>query len=237
MTDSEKDQLLEQEKQFKENFVIALAHKLRTPLNSARWVIETILKDDSIKQKDLLREGYNKIIDSINIVGEIMKSVAPDGKQAFEINKEKVNLCSITDAIIKDLEFLIQEKGVSLDYQKCDSALIFGDKKMLDIALTNIFDNAFRYSPKGKVVVSIEKNGKEAVLTVKDSGIGISKEDLDHLYEKFRRGKNALELDPGENGTGLYTTKRVVELHGGTINVASEGEGKGTTVTITFPLD
>jgi len=213
-----------------------LAHKLRTPLNSARWIIETILKNGTVSEKDLLREGYNKIIESINLVGEILKSAAPENRDFLKSNKEKVNLCDIVDEILKNLNFLISEKGTALDYKKCDSALIYGDKKMLDIGLTNIFDNAFRYSPKGKVSVTIEKTDKEAILTVKDSGIGISKEDMGHLYEKFRRGKNALELDPGENGTGLYTTKRVIELHGGTIKVESE-LGQGTTVTITFPLD
>lgn len=237
MTDQDKNQLLKDEKEFKENFVIALAHKLRTPLNSARWVIETVLKDDTLKEKELLKQGYEKIIESINIVSDILKSSSIESADIYRGNKEKINFCDIIDEILKNLNFLISEKEISLDYKKCDSAIIYADHKMLDIALTNIFDNAFRYSPKGNVSVSVEKIEHNVVLTVKDSGIGISPEDMSHLFERFRRGENAKELDPGENGTGLYTTKQIVELHGGTIKVDSEGVGKGTTITITFPLD
>jgi two-component system phosphate regulon sensor histidine kinase PhoR len=237
MTDTEKEKILQEEKEFKENFVIALAHKLRTPLNSARWVIETVLKkNEDMQEKDLLREGYNKIIESINIVSEILKSSAIESKDLLKGNKERVNICEIVDDIIANLNFLITEKETVLEYKKCDSAVIYGDRKMLDIALTNIIDNAFRYSPKGKVSIIIENNSREVILTVKDSGIGISKDDMAHLFEKFRRGKNAFELDPGENGTGLYTTKQIVELHNGTIKIDSE-LGKGTTVAITLPLD
>jgi signal transduction histidine kinase len=107
---------------------------------------------------------------------------------------------------------------------------------MLDIGLSNLFDNALRYSPKGKVSISIEKNEQETKLTIKDNGIGISNEDMKHLFEKFYRGKNALELDPDESGIGLYTTKRIIEMHKGTINIQSE-LNKGTTVVVTFPLD
>ncbi len=237
MTDSEKEQLQKEERDFKDNFVIALAHKLRTPLNSARWVIETVLRDDTLKDKDLLKQGYEKIIESINIVSDILKSSSVESADIYRGNKEKINLCDIVDEILKNLNFLMSEKETKLDYHKCDSAIVYADHKMLDIALTNIFDNAFRYSPKGEVKVSIEKEDGNVILKVKDSGIGISPEDMAHLFEKFRRGQNAKTLDPGENGTGLYTTKQIVELHKGTIKVESEGVGKGTTITITLPLD
>lgn len=229
--------LNKKEDQFRENFIMALAHKLRTPLNGARWTLETAMANEKGEQKELLREGYNKIIESINIVSQILKSTSYESYEKFlESSKEKVNLCLVIDDILNNLNFLIKEKNVSLEYKKCDSATVYGDKKMLDIGLTNLFDNAFRYSPGGKVSVSLTKDSRIATLTIKDNGIGISKEDMGHLYEKFFRGKNAKELDADESGIGLFTTKRIIEVHKGKIKIDSELE-KGTTVEITFPLD
>jgi len=223
--------------QFKENLTMALAHKLRTPLNGARWTIETAMANEKGEQKELLREGYNKIIESINIVSQILKSTSYESYEKFlEGAKEKINLCLVVDKIIKNLKFLIHEKNINLDYNKCDSATIYGDEKMLDIGLTNLFDNAFRYSPNGKVSVTFTKSSQSVKLTIKDNGIGISKEDMEHLYGKFFRGKNAKDLDPDESGVGLFTTKRIIEMHKGNIKIDSE-LNKGTTVEVTFPLD
>ncbi len=223
--------------EFKENLTMALAHKLRTPLNGARWTIETAMANESGEQKELLREGYNKIIESINIVSQILKSTSYESYENFvESTKEKINLCSIIDDILYNLHFLIKEKNITLEHNKCDSATVYGDKKMLDIALTNLFDNAFRYSPNGTVAVTVSKDQSTVKLVIKDNGIGISDEDKAKLFEKFFRGQNAKELDPDESGIGLFTTKRIIEMHKGTIVINSE-MGKGTSVEVTFPLD
>ncbi len=221
----------------KENFVMALAHKLRTPLNGARWAIESVMTNMSGKEKEVLLAGHDKIIESINIVGDILKTIKlEDGIDIFQAKKEKVDFINIIDQILENLQFLKNEKNVTLKYNKIDSATIYGDKRLLDLGLTNLFDNAFRYSPEGNVEVNVSKEGQSVILIIKDSGIGISKEDLSQIFERFHRGQNAMELDPGENGVGMYTTKQVIEMHDGEINIQSE-LGKGTTVTVTFPLD
>ncbi len=222
--------------QFKETFIIALAHKLRTPLNGARWALEMIMKDFQGKDKEILLAGHEKILESINIVSDILNSIKPDGQDSFPIKKEKVDFVAVVDQILENLQFLRNEKNVTLKYEKIDSATIYGDKKLLDLGLTNLFDNAFRYTPDGKVDVVISKEGQNAKLEIKDNGIGISKEDLEKVFEKFHRGKNAIEMDPDENGVGMYTTKRVIEMHDGKIDVQSELD-KGTTIVVNFPLN
>jgi signal transduction histidine kinase len=232
MNPEEKNQEIEQ-------FVTALVHELRTPLSGARWAIESVMPTETDGNKDLLKQAYNKIIESINIVGDILRSSDPDTHFNFsDIKKEKVDLSLVVDDILKNLDFLIKEKGITLTYDQKDSATIYGNKQMLKLALTNIFDNAFRYSPHGTVFVSIVKNdGNSLVLTVKDSGIGIAPEDMQNIYKKFFRGDNAQKLDPGESGVGLYTTKKIIEeMHGGTMKVESE-LGHGTTFEVVFLLD
>lgn len=223
---------------FKETYILALVHKLRTPLNGARWALDMALKNNECKDRDILNEGYNKIIDSINTVSEILKSAELNTDGNFSnFRKEKINICIIIEDILKSLEFLVQEKQINLVYEyKCDPITIYGDKKMLELGLTNIFDNAFRYSPKGTVSVFLAQDGNMAKLIVKDSGIGISKEDLKNMFGKFYRGKNAREMDPTQSGVGLFATKKIVEMHKGNIKIESE-LGKGTTVEVKLPVD
>src|ERR1035437_2819445 len=148
----------EEEKKEIEQFMTALVHELRTPLNGARWVIETVMQSETGEKKDLLKQAYNKIIESINIVGDVLKSADPESNFSLaDMKKEKVELSLVVDDILQNLAFLIAEKEINLEYTQKDSATIYGNKKMLRLALTNIFDNACRYSPHGTVSVSIAK--------------------------------------------------------------------------------
>jgi len=220
----------------KETFVTAISHQLRTPLNGAKWAIEEVLEHQECPEKDLLKEGYDKVVQAINIVSDMLKSKDLDtDKDLFKLNKENVDLGIIIDGILKNLNFIIKTNSIDLEYNKKDILNIFADKKTLDLGLTNIFDNAFRYSPKSKVIVTLEKDGKKAKLTIQDHGIGIDPGDMDHMFQKFFRGKNAVAVDPNESGVGLYATKKIVEMHDGDIKLDSV-LGEGTTFYIYFPL-
>ena len=109
-----------------------------------------------------------------------------------------------------------------------------GDQKLLHSALTNVLDNAMRYSPNGKVNVDINSNNKNVEIVIKDTGIGISQEDLPFVFERFHRGKEAISIDPNESGVGLYVTKKIIELHNGGIYISSK-KGDGTTIKILLP--
>jgi signal transduction histidine kinase len=227
------------EEQFKDTYILALVHRLRTPLNGARWALDAAIKGETNQDnKELLNGSYNKIIDSINTVNEILKVAEINSAEGdLKIRQEKINLCTVVDGIVNNLNFLKEKKEITLAYdKKCDPTFILGDAEMLSIALTNIFDNAYRYSPKGNVTVTISKEGSVAKLSVKDTGIGIEREDLKHMFEKFYRGKNAQMIDPNESGVGLYSTKRIIEMHGGNISVDSE-VNHGTTIEVRVPID
>ena len=227
------------EEPFNDAYILALVHRLRTPLNGARWALDSVIKsEDKEESKKILNEGYNKIIDAINTVNEILKVAEVDSKDGqFNLNKEKINLCVLVDDILKNLDFLIKKKEITLEYdKKCDPVPVYGDPYVLCLGLTNIFDNAFRYSPKGKVNIIISKEGNMAKLVIKDNGVGISEEDSKHLFEKFYRGKNAKMIDKNESGVGLYSTKKIIDIHEGIITLNSE-ENKGTTVEVKLPID
>lgn len=220
----------------KKIFLTAISHQLRTPLSGARWALDTAIRDENCTNKQLLTEGLNKIKHSIDIVGEMVKSAEYDlGDGEIMLNKSNFILSDLIKNIIFNLDFLVQEKGISVKYEEMSSFEINADEKMLGIVLTNIFDNAFRYSPKGKVFVSVRREGSFAKIIVIDTGIGIDSADMEYVFQKFFRGKNAVILDPNESGVGLYATKKIIEMHGGEIKLYSV-LNKGTTVEITLPL-
>ncbi len=223
---------------FKETYILALVHKLRTPLSGARWGLDMALKNKECKDRDVLNESYNKIIEALNTIGEILKAAEMDSNERFaNLRKEKINVCVIIEGILKDLDYLIKEKNINLQYDReCDPVTIFGDKKLLDLALTNIFDNAFRYSPNGTVTVTLSEEGNMAKLVLQDNGIGIERDDLKHMFEQFYRGKNAKELDQTQNGLGLFATRKIIEMHKGSIKIESE-LNKGTMVEVKLPVD
>jgi signal transduction histidine kinase len=224
---------------FNEDFILAIVHRLRTPLNGARWALDSIInsKDKTI-DKETLNEGYNKIISAINMVDEILKVSEIDSKSGLlNLKKENINLCAMVEEILENLDFLIKKKQINLTFDKnCDPLSVYGDKEVLNMGLINIFDNAFRYSPKGNVAVNMTKEGNMALLTIKDNGIGIDDDDKKHLFEKFFRGKNAKLLDPNESGVGLYVTRKITEMHKGKISINSE-LNRGTIVEVRIPID
>lgn len=228
---------LEKDAQFKDAFILALVHRLRTPLNGARWALDSVMNGAEVDKK-ILNEGYNKVISAINMVNEILKVSEINSKDGpLNLKNEQINLSDMVEGILNNLDYLMKKKEINLDYDNnIEPIIILGDHDVLDMGLTNLFDNAFRYSPKGKVVVSVSKEDNMAKLVITDNGIGIDKEDLSHMFEKFYRGKNARLVDPNETGVGLYATKKIIEMHRGRISIDSE-VNKWTEVIVKIPID
>jgi len=227
----------------KQVFLSAMSHQLRTPLNGVRWAFESVLKNPKNSEGQLLcvdgnliKEGYERVLLSIDIIGKILKTAELEiDRKSIELKKEKVNLKTILDTIFSNLDYLIRNKMIVLVKEDYNDVEIDGDSKMLDLAITNVVDNAFRYSPKGRVVVNLFKADNQAILTIEDNGIGIDPSELEFIFQKFYRGKNAMTIDPDESGIGLYTTKKIIELHNGKIALSSV-LGRGTKISIALPL-
>jgi signal transduction histidine kinase len=218
---------------FDKTLVMALIHRLRTPLNGARWVLEPMIKDSKNIDEQLLKETYNKIIESINIITEVLNLMG-DGRK-LDLEKEKFDLGVLVDNILNNLKYIIKEKNTTFEYNKCNDCVALADMETIELAITNVIDNAFRYSPHGKVIISILKNDEDLKLVVKDNGMGISPEKLQNIFDGFLSSEYGMNMEPGRNGIGLYTTKRILEMNGGSIKIDSV-LGKGTTVEIVLPI-
>ena len=134
------------------------------------------------------------------------------------------------------LETPARAKGLTLALECPDKALaVWGDKEELDRLLNNLLSNAVKYTPHGAVQVSLERVNGAARIVVSDTGIGIPKDALPHLFHEFYRAPNARQVEESGTGLGLSIVKGLVDRYSGTIDVKS-AEGQGTTFTLTLPL-
>ncbi len=161
----------------------------------------------------------------------------------FEIGKE-VNLLKqpsqieiVIQNVVDKLAPMAQDKGLELNFQKEANALplVDIDVEKITAVLSNLIDNAIKYTEKGVVTVSVSYNNNFVEVVVSDTGIGIPKEDLPKLFNKFFRSGNVLIYNKTGTGLGLYLGKHIIELHGGHIDISSVVE-KGTTVKFTLPI-
>jgi len=216
-------------------FSTVMSHQLRTPLTGVRWAIEEAIRDKKTSKK-MLEEGERRIINAIDILNGVLKTTEFDSVgSGFKINKKPVVLNSLIRKIVANLNFIVEIRGNKISYDMPEEIAIDGDEKMLELAFTNIIDNALKYSPNGLVKISLAGGEKSVKLIVEDSGIGIESADLEYVSQKFFRGKNAMLVDPNGSGIGLYTAKKIVEMHDGEVKISS-GTGKGTKVVVNLPI-
>lgn len=220
----------------KTDFITVASHQMRTPLSAVRWGLEGALGDPdlSVSAKEILGNSLGSLQKAMDIVNELLKSAELDSKNV-EFARAPVDLLALVKNILRDVSYLARGKdaAVALD-APVRLREVRGDREALESALANIVDNAIRYSPGGRVEIRLTDDPEKVVLTVKDTGIGIPPDDLGHIFERFYRGKNAVAFEANETGIGLYTSKRIIERHGGTIGLQST-LGAGTVVTVVLP--
>ena len=147
--------------------------------------------------------------------------------------KERVNLKEIAEGIFKIFKQKAEEKGLKLNLICEDKPVIKGDPFKLEQMFINLIDNAIKYTKEGEVTVSLKKVDKKVIVSVRDTGIGIPKEHLDRIFERFYVVDKSRSKKLGGTGLGLSIVKHIVLLHNGKINVKST-VGKGTEFIITF---
>lgn len=221
----------------KSDFITVTSHQLRTPLTEVRWALDAALKDPSLPENPrfILQKCKQSIQRLAGIVDDMFRT------RAFELTdsnlkKEAVDASSLIREILEGLELLSHQKETDILFEPPETEIILdADRAKIRIALENVIDNAIRYSPKGRVRISMRTEGKNAVIRVEDSGIGIAPEEQNMIFTKFFRAKNALLLQPDGSGIGLYAAKTITERHGGSVSFISE-PGKGTIFLINIPL-
>lgn len=214
-------------------FTANVSHELKTPLQSIIGSTE-LLENNMVQQHDIPRFlGHIKkqATRLLRLIQDILRLSQLD--EGIELNRETVDLRSLTEEIIDSLEVSAQEKNIHLNLE--GNAHMQGMKSLLYEILYNLIDNGIKYNiPGGDVTVSLQETEKNIVVSVSDTGIGIPEEDHSRVFERFYRVDKSHSKSSGGTGLGLSIVKHGVELHKGQITVESE-EKMGTTMTIVFP--
>lgn len=226
--------------QIRREFSANVSHELKTPLTSINGFAEMIENGMASSPKDVIRfasfihRESSRLISIINDIIRLSEIEESEQKAFFE----EIDLFEIGQQVVDTLSFPAQEKEVEiiLDGQACNIEANF---RMMEELIFNLGDNAIKYNRQGgRVRITIEKDeaAKEAVITVADTGIGISEEHRKRIFERFYRVDKSRSKQSGGTGLGLSIVKHIVEYHHGNIDLKSSPDA-GTTITVYLPLE
>lgn len=226
--------------ELKSSFTTITSHEFRTPLTNIKLAVEIlknliVIKENSEKIIDKVNNKLEGILIDVDRMTDIMENVLTLGK--IEANKLTVNKSNIefnnylVNTFFAETNFNLTERQLVLNLIEEDCIFCF-DQKLMNQILTNLIQNAIKYSkPNGQIFIRSKQNDKYVIIEIEDEGIGMNDEDLKNIYQSFYRSKNVDHL-PG-TGLGTYIVKLFVEIMGGEIEIESK-LNEGTKVKLTF---
>ena len=226
--------------QMKNDFVSIASHELRTPLGVINSYLTLFLNgqlgDLTDDQKVYMQRVYNASGDMSALVEDLLNMSRIESGRV-ELAVQPFYMRDLIREVLSHLEHRVQAKKIKVQLRESKHKfLVHADRQKVEQALTNIIDNAIKYTyDSGQITVAAKSENGNAIVTVKDSGVGIKPENLGHVFEKFYREGNPLSVKEGGSGLGLYISRKLIELHGGVISVTSKRR-VGSTFTITLPL-
>jgi PAS domain S-box-containing protein len=223
----------------KDEFIAVVSHELRTPLNTIRlWT--RMLSNEKLSSKDR-EEG----VQMINRAAVAQQQVIDDLFDVSRIAAGKLKLAfhetlltNVIKGAVEAVEPVATARGIRMRSSvAANLGMVRADAGRLQQVIWNLLSNAVKFTPQGGTVsVNALRAGSIVAIEVQDSGIGIKHEFLPHVFDRFRQAEGGTTRTHGGLGLGLSIAKQIVDLHGGTISVASEGDGKGTTFRVELPM-
>ncbi len=229
--------------QRKSEFVSLVSHQLRAPITAIKGYTSLLLEGFYGKLAAKTKEPVERIFNSsqrlVKMVADFLDiSKIEQGKMAYTF--ADADLGEIVRDVAAEFVFVAKEKGLSFDLEipKKTRFPVLADEGKLRQVISNIIDNSIKYTPKGGITVSVERDGagKATRVRIRDTGIGLSAPDKEHIFGKFSRGEGGQKENTHGSGLGLYVAKIMVEAQNGKLWVESEGVGKGSTFVIEFAV-
>ena len=224
----------------KSDFISIVSHELRTPLSAIKGFLSMVIKKDfgdlNEKQSHFLSRVYQSNQRLINLVEDLLNvSYIESGK--IKLTPKPLVVEQLITEVVNELATKGFEKQIMLKINRRNKLpLVLADENRLRQILTNMIDNAIKYSlPKSEVTIDFKVQGDELITSVTDQGVGITSGQIDRIFQKFGRVYNPMSLQAGGSGLGLYIVKNLVEAHGGKIWVTSR-EGRGSKFSFTLPI-
>ncbi|MBI2865458.1 MAG: PAS domain-containing protein [Chloroflexi bacterium] len=225
----------------KDQFIVTAAHELKTPVTAIKGYAQLLLKrsqegvgPQAIKALQAINRQSDRISGLVNDLLDISRLTT--GR--MEMVTERVNLSELAEEVVDRMALTTTNHHIRV--VKAEPVVVKGDKERLGEVLTNLIDNAIKFSPKGgpyqgRIDVAVDIAGDEAVVSVKDYGVGIPKEKQHRIFQSFYRAHAGTPFDFGGIGVGLFISKEIVTRHGGRMWFESE-EGKGSTFYFSVPI-
>ncbi len=220
----------------KSDFLTVISHQLRSPLTGARYALTSYAEAKDQKLRDALVAQALLRVDKLNkTVNEMLKTFEL-GQRAMGTESKNFDVVAALREVIDGLHDECEATGANIILDAQKECTIYGNPELIKVALVHLIENAVRYSPAGKVSVSLTIDAPRVRITVSDNGIGIHPNDMPHIFERFYRAHNAMSLFPNESGIGLFTAQQIARRHSGEISLVSSALGKGTTICMDLPL-
>jgi signal transduction histidine kinase len=226
----------------KSDLISVSAHQLRTSLSAVKWTLKMFIDGDigtlTNEQGQFIKKSYENLEQMTAIVSDMLTLNSTDNSEII-LKFEKTDIVNLIEKTVLEFGGESKKKSIELTFLKPEESLpeINCNREMIRVLLQNLIENALKYNKEsGKIVVAVKKIDKEIEISVKDSGIGISREDQNNIFQRFFRAENAKKCDPIGSGLGLYTIKKIVGNHRGKVSFKST-LGVGTTFFILLPLD
>lgn len=228
------EEALEEQKRF----VADASHELRTPLTALKTSMEVALRDKkitSLEAKKIIKSNLDDV-DGLKSLSDNLLSLAHLQGNGKSLIFKEIDMTDLVEKVSKKLSPLAKEKKLELKVETKNQIIMASEEKLEEMLLI-FLDNAIKYTPKGgEIKISGQPEKKWYVLEVKDTGVGISKEDLSHIFDRFYRADQSRSKNKVSGfGLGLSLAKKIIEIHKGSVEVLSQ-VNKGTTFIIRLPL-
>ena len=223
----------------KDEFIATLSHELRNPLAPLRNSV-AMMRMRWSGQPDIARLGAmmeRQVNHLVRLVDDLLE-ISRINRKDFALRRERMPLAGVLRNALETCSPALNARKHVLDVSEPDEPVwVDVDPVRIAQVLANLVDNAAKYTPDGgRIEVRVSAQAGEAVVVVKDNGAGISPEGLLHMFEMFHRGDRTQMQADGGLGIGLALSKRLVDMHGGTLSAASDGRGRGSEFTLRLPL-
>ncbi len=214
-----------------------VAHELRTPLSSIKSVMEGLQDGVLPAEPATFLDVQHEVSRLQRLVHDLEELSRAEAGQ-IPLEREAVNPAAFIQAASERLRWQFEDKGVALRLELVDALpSVQVDAARMTQVMLNLLGNALQYTPSGgQVAVSAWTNANKVIITVQDTGIGISAEHLRHIFERFYRVDKSRSRAGGGSGIGLTISKHLVEMHGGRLIAASPGPNQGSSFTVTLPI-
>ncbi|MEO8699349.1 MAG: ATP-binding protein [Kofleriaceae bacterium] len=235
---TERTALLEQAERAnrsKDEFLAMLGHELRNPLAPIKTALDLMnIKGGDVfrRERDIIERQVKHVV---MLVGDLL-DVSRIAQGKIDLDRKRVDLADIVERAVEAASPLVEERRHSIEVDVPDGLTIDGDEGRLRQVISNLITNAAKYTPRsGRIAVRAARDVDDAVIVVRDNGVGIAPELLPNLFDLFVQGKRTLERAEGGLGLGLAIVRSLVTLHGGSVQARSDGVGKGSEFEVRLP--